>query len=584
MESATDEFIYHSKVPTEPPALPAQVVEVNGHKYILRNHFKHIRIMSHRLPPIIPMSVDEQVVPPEISPSMAANIPQLVHDQLATQFLPAAKNMGQAGMHLLKSYYVFQEALSTYCDATHKLIKSADSAGHKSKNEARELSKIFKLFVQGVNAHQKIITEFDALAHKVHDYSNKDKEKLKAEFAEFKKEEKKIQKRKGGETEKDVAAFYRKAAADWSRQQELRYKFFNDKIHAWIQGYIDIGKLFPMEQVTQAVVGGVVAVVVEKEETSEQETHDHAHWHEELHEHAAVIVADEGKNKPAHVTVVDPETTETRSDSTSSVATTLEDLPSARRYTNEATGITLVSKNRRTSIEIAQVPPLPPQSVDRTLSASKTIVDEQDRHHVPPRPIPAARHDDTSYTSRQQQIVVASQMPEQPNSSAPGGVRRAGNTIPGAVNVFGFANQSDPQPNVRYTPIVQNGGGSYQVVTSDHIRVGRVVDNPITEEQMNAKKFHVDSNYLPMTAPSHQSQRHSHQESFDISVPSYFNPSQYGSILIVNDDFNASSGEQMTVNRGDKVILLKCGSRGWVFVRDSISNRTGWVPEPYVHL
>lgn len=38
-------------------------------------------------------------------------------------------------------------------------------------------------------------------------------------------------------------------------------------------------------------------------------------------------------------------------------------------------------------------------------------------------------------------------------------------------------------------------------------------------------------------------------------VPASFLPSQYGSILIVNDDFNASSGEQITVNRGDKVSI-----------------------------
>lgn len=63
----------------------------------------------------------------------------------------------------------------------------------------------------------------------------------------------------------------------------------------------------------------------------------------------------------------------------------------------------------------------------------------------------------------------------------------------------------------------------------------------------------MDSSYLPMAAPSHQAQQHSRNHSTDISVPSFFNPSQYGSILIVNDDFNASSGEQMTVNRGDKV-------------------------------
>lgn len=50
--------------------------------------------VSHRYPPIIPMSVDEQAVPPEVSPSMAANIPQMVHDQLAAQFLPGTSCLG----------------------------------------------------------------------------------------------------------------------------------------------------------------------------------------------------------------------------------------------------------------------------------------------------------------------------------------------------------------------------------------------------------------------------------------------------------------------------------------------------------
>uniref|UniRef100_A0A1I7TZX1 SH3 domain-containing protein n=1 Tax=Caenorhabditis tropicalis TaxID=1561998 RepID=A0A1I7TZX1_9PELO len=528
--------------------------------------------ISHRYPPAIPMSVDEQAVPPEISPSMAAKIPELVHEQLANQFLPAAKNLGQAGMHLLKTYYMFQEALSSYCDATHKLIMSADTAGHKSKNEARELSKVFKQFVQGVNAHQKVITEFDALAHKVHDYSNKEKEKLKAEYSEYKAKEKKLMKRKSGETEQDIVAFHRKEAAGWSKQQELRYKFFHEKLQSWINGYVEIGKLFQPELTAQPVVGGVVAAI---EVPVKQE--NHADWHHELHEDAAVVIAKEAQEKAENV-VVDQAVQDSRSNSTSSVATTLEELP--RRTTNDMTGVTLVSSHRRQSIEIQPVPPVsqrPPPITTYTAPPALPPKPIEQQYSPVRQPLPSARHDEDAYAHRHH----ADQVPQQPINSAPG-ARRAGSSIPGAVNVFGFANQSNAQPNVRYTP-VQNGA-PYQVVTREHIRVGRVVDNPVTEEQMNAKKFHVDSTYVPMASPSHQSQQHSQNGSADISVPSYFNPSQYGSILIVNDDFNASSGEQMTVNRGDKVILLKCGNRGWVFVRDSISNRTGWVPEPYVSL
>ncbi|ULT80108.1 hypothetical protein L3Y34_010594 [Caenorhabditis briggsae] len=79
-------------------------------------------------------------------------------------------------------------------------------------------------------------------------------------------------------------------------------------------------------------------------------------------------------------------------------------------------------------------------------------------------PIPA-RHDEHQY-AHLHHPVVAEQVPLQPVNSAPGGGRRPGSSIPGAVNVFGFA--SNAQPKVSYTPI-QNGT-SYQVVTSDYIR------------------------------------------------------------------------------------------------------------------
>ncbi|PIC15849.1 hypothetical protein B9Z55_022669 [Caenorhabditis nigoni] len=582
MQSATDEFFYHSNIPPEPAPIPAQTLEINGHKYVLNQRFKSIKIVSHRYSPVIPMSVDEQAVPPEMTPSMAASVPQLVHDQLASQFLPASKNLGQAGMHLLKTYYMFQEAMSQYCDATHKLIMSADTAGHKSKQEARELSKVFKQFVLGVNAHQKVITEFEALAHKVHDYSNKEKEKLKAEYSEYKAKEKKLMKRKNGETEADITAFHRKEAASWAKQQELRYKFFNDKLHSWINGYVEIGKLFQAEGLlADPVVGGVVAgaaVVAQPEQPEQNKEHNHD-WHHEMHQEAAVVAAEEAKEKAEEK--VDEAVGDSRSNSTSSVATTLEELP--RRDTVDATGVTLVSNYKRQSIEIEAIPHRPqpaPRPVSTYIAPAPVPPPKPIVEHPQYAPIPA-RHDDHQY-AHLHHPVVAEQVPLQPVNSAPGGGRRPGSSIPGAVNVFGFA--SNAQPKVSYTPI-QNGT-PYQVVTSDYIRVGRVVDNPVTEEQMNAKKFHVDASYVPMASPSHQPQHHqqnSRTETNDISVPSYFNPSQYGSILIVNDDFNASSGEQMTVNRGDKVILLKCGSRGWVFVRDSISNRTGWVPEPYVN-
>lgn len=44
MESATDEFYYQSRIPPQPSPLPAQTLEINGHKYVLNHRFKSIKI------------------------------------------------------------------------------------------------------------------------------------------------------------------------------------------------------------------------------------------------------------------------------------------------------------------------------------------------------------------------------------------------------------------------------------------------------------------------------------------------------------------------------------------------------------
>ncbi|GMT07458.1 hypothetical protein PENTCL1PPCAC_29632 [Pristionchus entomophagus] len=68
------------------------------------------------------------------------------------------------------------------------------------------------------------------------------------------------------------------------------------------------------------------------------------------------------------------------------------------------------------------------------------------------------------------------------------------------------------------------------------------------------------------------------------AVPVQFGASDYGKTLTVLQDYGASSGEQITVAQGDKVVLIKSGTRGWIFVRDSVSQRTGWIPSPFAAL
>ncbi|UMM39400.1 hypothetical protein L5515_016481 [Caenorhabditis briggsae] len=139
-----------------------------------------------------------------------------------------------------------------------------------------------------------------------------------------------------------------------------------------------------------------------------------------------------------------------RSNSTSSVATTLEELP--RRDTVDATGVTLVSNYKRQSIEIDPIPHRPqpaPRPVSTYIAPAPVPPPKPTVEHPQYAPIPA-RHDEHQY-AHLHHPVVAEQVPLQPVNSAPGGGRRPGSSIPGAVNVFGFA--SNAQPKVSYSPI-----------------------------------------------------------------------------------------------------------------------------------
>ncbi|KAJ1348356.1 hypothetical protein KIN20_003645 [Parelaphostrongylus tenuis] len=89
--------------------------------------------------------------------------------------------------------------------------------------------------------------------------------------------------------------------------------------------------------------------------------------------------------------------------------------------------------------------------------------------------------------------------------------------------------------------------------------------------------------YIPETTAANSLFPQHTQKQIEDEVPPLFSSSDCGRTLTVTEQFNAKSGEQMTVNPGDKVVLIKNGTRGWIFVRDMDSRRTGWIPAPYVN-
>ncbi|KHJ91772.1 variant SH3 domain protein, partial [Oesophagostomum dentatum] len=110
---------------------------------------------------------------------------------------------------------------------------------------------------------------------------------------------------------------------------------------------------------------------------------------------------------------------------------------------------------------------------------------------------------------------------------------------------------------------------------------GRLVLPPV-DNATSRPHYYVDSEYTSQPYTSHRPTVTQLPPKPAASVPPIFSNSDYGRVLTVTQDFNATSGEQITVNRGNKVVLIKSGTRGWIFIKDADSQRTGWIPAPFV--
>uniref|UniRef100_A0A915C142 IMD domain-containing protein n=1 Tax=Parascaris univalens TaxID=6257 RepID=A0A915C142_PARUN len=63
-----------------------------------------------------------------------------------------------------------------------------------------------------------------------------------------------------------------------------------------------------------------------------------------------------------------------------------------------------------------------------------------------------------------------------------------------------------------------------------------------------------------------------------------FMASDYGKLLTCIHNFHAQTADQLSLRPGEKVVLIKCGSKGWIFAKHVESQRTGWFPSRYVQL
>ncbi|RCN52610.1 hypothetical protein ANCCAN_01309 [Ancylostoma caninum] len=79
---------------------------------------------------------------------------------------------------------------------------------------------------------------------------------------------------------------------------------------------------------------------------------------------------------------------------------------------------------------------------------------------------------------------------------------------------------------------------------------GRLVLPPIENVTPH---YVVESEFNPQASPAHRPVIQTLPKPTGSVVPPLFSNSDYGRVLTVTQDFNATSGEQITVNRGNKV-------------------------------
>ncbi|VDK48002.1 unnamed protein product [Anisakis simplex] len=65
-------------------------------------------------------------------------------------------------------------------------------------------------------------------------------------------------------------------------------------------------------------------------------------------------------------------------------------------------------------------------------------------------------------------------------------------------------------------------------------------------------------------------------------VQAPFMTSDYGKTLVCIHNFHGQTADQLSLKNGEKVILMKCGSKGWIFAKHVDTQRTGWFPSRFV--
>uniref|UniRef100_A0A0N5ABF4 SH3 domain-containing protein n=1 Tax=Syphacia muris TaxID=451379 RepID=A0A0N5ABF4_9BILA len=67
-------------------------------------------------------------------------------------------------------------------------------------------------------------------------------------------------------------------------------------------------------------------------------------------------------------------------------------------------------------------------------------------------------------------------------------------------------------------------------------------------------------------------------------IPKVFNDADNGRLLVCKREFHGQTSSQLSLNVGDRIVLMKSGSKGWILAKNVETQRTGWFPSRFVEL
>ncbi|CAJ0947093.1 unnamed protein product, partial [Mesorhabditis belari] len=442
-----------------------------------------------------------------------------IQAQLGNHFLPAVKNVAISGNELLRAFQGLQKATENYCGTLGAFARSAKGASPEAEKYGKNLLEISKQFKEVMQHHERSVNKFHEFVIKTNKFSTEEKDKQKDLFGSFQKMEKTLQKNKNQEK---LDSFYAEQKGTHVRQQEMRYKFFMDKHEEWFQTYVDL-----IEYCQE---------VANKEDERSKEV-------EQPKAVIAAVTAEVVEEAPKANGHKESESNKTSTRSSS--ASSIEGVRTRVSTQDDPNSISLISEKQRKSVLVE------PKTAAHTLSSTDQ--------------------------SRAQSFVAPSQQnqPIYQNQQNPLAEIAQENVV--------FTQSRDWELNPP-PPIEYRARDPSPVRTRPALQPLQTYAPPAPEPvpQRAPPKFGYQV-FPPMTTPVYAAAPATKPTPAPrpAIVPTMFSAHDYGMSLEVNEDFNANGQDQLTVNRGDRVILIKSGNRGWIFIKEQATNRTGWIPAQF---